>query len=106
MTDTTSTNPAHGDPVTWFEIGTDEPAGARAFYGELFGWDFAGPGPGDYFVARLRGRDVAGVGAQPAGGGPPVPAWNTYVAVDSADEATARAADEGGDLVTAPFDAL
>ena len=76
------------------------------FYGELFGWDFAGPGPGDYFVARLRGRDVAGVGAQPAGGGPPVPAWNTCVAVDSADEATARAADEGGDLVTAPFDVL
>ena len=45
MTDTTSTNPAHGDPVTWFEIGTDEPAAARAFYGELFGWSFAEDGP-------------------------------------------------------------
>ena len=33
-----------------------------SFYSELFGWDFVGPGPGDYFVARLRGRDVAGIG--------------------------------------------
>lgn len=27
----------HGT-VNWFEIGTDDPAGAGRFYGELFGW--------------------------------------------------------------------
>ena len=43
------------------------------FYAELFGWELAGPGempgdpPGRYFVARLRGRDIGGIGSQPTG---------------------------------------
>jgi hypothetical protein len=66
------------------------------FYGELMGWTFEGPGtvpgspPGEYFVARLDGRDVAGIGSQPAEGGPPTPTWNTYVRVESADDAQRR----------------
>jgi hypothetical protein len=37
---------------------------ALDFYGPLFGWEFAGPGPmpgdvsGEYFVARVKGRDA------------------------------------------------
>jgi hypothetical protein len=27
--------------IAWFEIGTDEPAAAERFYGEVFGWAFA-----------------------------------------------------------------
>lgn len=27
--------------IGWFEIGTDDPAAAERFYGELFGWTFA-----------------------------------------------------------------
>ena len=27
--------------IAWFEIGTDEPAVAERFYGEVFGWTFA-----------------------------------------------------------------
>ena len=27
--------------IAWFEIGTDRPAVAERFYGELFGWTFA-----------------------------------------------------------------
>jgi uncharacterized protein len=34
-----------GAPVTWFEIGSDDPLAARDFYGELFGWSFAVEGP-------------------------------------------------------------
>ena len=36
---------------------------------------------GEYFVARVGDRDVAGVGSAGPGGGP---AWNTYIRVDSA----------------------
>lgn len=72
---------------------------AMRFYGELLGWEFDGPGPGDYYVAKLRGRDVAGVGRAPTGVSP---GWNTYVSVASADD-TARAA---GRVVVEPFDAL
>lgn len=31
---------SHGT-VNWFQIDTDDPAGAEQFYGDLFGWTFA-----------------------------------------------------------------
>ena len=83
----------------WVDSMVPDPAEAMAFYGELLGWEFDGPGPGDYYVAKLRGRDVAGVGQAPAGVSP---GWNTYVSVASADE-TARAADR---VVLEPLDVL
>ena len=82
---------------------------AKRFYGAVFGWEFAGPGPmpdgpdSEYHVARLRGHDVAAVGSLPAGG--PPPAWNTYVSVASADESAARAQELGATVVAGPFDA-
>jgi predicted enzyme related to lactoylglutathione lyase len=97
---------------SWIDILQPDPEAAMAFYGALFGWQFAGPGdmpgdpPGRYFVARLRGRDVAGVGSQPAVSPPPAPGWNTHVYVDSADDAAARARSAGGAVVTEPLDVL
>ncbi|HEY3144325.1 MAG TPA: VOC family protein [Acidimicrobiales bacterium] len=41
--DNTAASP--GDPIGWFEIGTDDPADAREFYGGLFGWTFMQDGP-------------------------------------------------------------
>ncbi len=84
---------------------------AKRFYGGIFGWEFAGPGtvlgepPGQYFVARRRGHDVAALGSQPAGNGSIPPAWNTYVAVERADEAAAKAQALGGPVLIEPFDA-
>ncbi len=83
----------------WVDNLVPDPERPVEFYGALFGWDFEGPGPGDYYVARLRGRDVAGVGEAPPGVSP---GWNTYVSVSSADE-VARAA---GRVLVEPFDAL
>jgi predicted enzyme related to lactoylglutathione lyase len=84
---------------------------AIAFYRELFGWEFHGPGempgdpPGRYFVARLQGRDVAGVSSLPAEGTPPVPEWTTHVAVESADRTAELVSSAGGSIVAGPFDA-
>ncbi len=85
---------------------------AMRFYGGVFGWQFDGPGaiptdpPGQYFVARLRDHDVAGIGSRPpANGSAPLPGWSTYVAVASADDAAARAAAAGGNVIVEPFDA-
>ena len=95
---------------SWVDTLQPDPDAAMAFYAELFGWEFAGPGempgdpPGRYFVARLRGRDVVGVGSLPAGSPPPGPSWNTYVHVASADEAAETARSAGGAVVTEPFD--
>jgi uncharacterized protein len=102
---------AHGAPC-WVDTLQRDPDAAAAFYGGVFGWEFQGPGPmpgeppGQYFVAQLRGRDVAGVGSQPPDGDSPMPLWNTYVWVESVDDAATAATDAGGAVVVAPFDAL
>jgi uncharacterized protein len=96
----------------WVDTLQPDPDAAMAFYGELFGWDFAGPGempgdsPGRYFVARMRGRDVVGVGSQPTGGAPAAPGWNTYVYVASADDGARAARSAGGTVLIEPFDVL
>jgi predicted enzyme related to lactoylglutathione lyase len=93
-------------------VDTMQPDVQRAldFYGSLFGWEFAGPGPmpgdppGRYFVARLRGRDVAGIGSQPGRGGPAPAAWTTYVRVESAEDAAAAARRAGGAVREGPLE--
>src|SRR3954465_4872862 len=96
----------------WIDTLQPDPDAAMAFYAALFAWEFAGPGqmpgdqPGRYFVARLRGRDVAGIGSQPAGEWSPPSAWSTYVSVASADEAALAAVDAGGEVLVEPFDVL
>jgi predicted enzyme related to lactoylglutathione lyase len=83
----------------WVDNLVPDVQAAMHFYGEFFGWEFDGPGPGDYYVAKLRGSDVAGIGQAPPG---VPPGWNTYVSVASADD-TAGAASR---VVLEPFDAL
>ena len=77
----------------WVDTSQPDPEAAVAFYSGLFGWDVRTrcrrAQPGKYFIARLRGGDVAAIGSQPEGG-PPTAVWNTYIWVDSADEATSR----------------
>jgi hypothetical protein len=94
----------------WVETLQPDDAAARAFYGALFDWEFEGPGPipgdppADYWVARVRGRDVAGVGGTPSGVEIPV-AWNTHVSVASADAAADAVLKAGGSVIADPFDA-
>jgi predicted enzyme related to lactoylglutathione lyase len=94
----------------WIDTAQPDPDAALDFYGALLGWEFIGPGtmpgypPGKYYVARLRGKDIAGISSQPPGA-PLTPMWMTYVAVDSADEAAARAREAGGTVQVEPFDA-
>lgn len=93
----------------WVDTNQPDPNAAVAFYGGLFGWEFEDVMPsgsaGKYFVARLRGGDVAAVASQPDDG-PCTTTWNTYVWVESADDAASSAADAGGRLVAGPFDLM
>ena len=94
----------------WIDTAQPNPEAALDFYGALFGWEFAGPGampgdpPGRYYVARVRGKDVAGIGSQ-LPGSPTTPGWMTYIAVKSADAAADRARGAGAAVVAGPFDA-
>jgi uncharacterized protein len=96
----------------WVETLQPDPRAALEFYGPLFGWEFTDPAPlagdlsGEYFVACLNGRDVAGIGSRPVSGGPPVAVWNTHIRVDSADAAIERAKAADADVLAGPLDAL
>jgi uncharacterized protein len=93
----------------WIDTSQPDPEAAVAFYRDLFGWDFEDvmpPGaPGTYFAGRIRGGDVAAVSSIPEGA-PPIAMWNTYVWVDSADEAAAKVREAGGRIISEPFDVM
>ena len=93
----------------WIDTTHPDPDAAVAFYGGLFGWEFEDVMPsgseGKYFIARIRGGDVAGIGPVPEGA-PPMAVWNTYVQVDSADETAAGVKAAGGATLTEPFDVM
>jgi predicted enzyme related to lactoylglutathione lyase len=106
----TRTSYAQGTP-NWVDLQTSDQAAAKAFYSGLFGWTYDDQPMPDgqlYSMAMLRGHMVAAIAPQPpemaAAGAPPM--WNTYLAVDSADEATAKVEAAGGKVGMAPFDVM
>jgi predicted enzyme related to lactoylglutathione lyase len=86
----------------WVDTLQPDPAAARAFYGDVLGWTYAGPGPGGYHVALTRERDVAGIAPQPDGG---ATTWNTYISVDDVEASAQDVAAAGGTVVQPPCDA-
>jgi predicted enzyme related to lactoylglutathione lyase len=93
----------------WADTSQPDPKAAVDFYSGLFGWEFEDvmppDAPGEYFIARIRGLDVAAVGSQPEAM-PPHAMWNTYVWVESADETASKVSDSGGKVVMDPFDVM
>jgi predicted enzyme related to lactoylglutathione lyase len=94
---------------SWVDVMGPDVDQLTGFYGAVFGWDFTGPGempgdpPGSYFVAQLRGRDIAGVASLPPGSGEP--GWNTYIEVESVDRSAEEIQRAGGTVLAPPFDA-
>jgi uncharacterized protein len=86
----------HGVP-SWVEAAVPDLEAAQRFYGELLGWTFERTG--GHTVARLDGRDVAGLSATSGGA-----SWSTYIAVDDADAAVAAIARAGGRVLAEPAD--
>lgn len=117
---------AHG-AVNFNDLRTTDLEGAKAFYGQVFGWDAVVMGEGNGIWALpaygdfLEGRDP-GMRARMQEMGAPDrfeeavatfapcepgerPHWGVTFAVDDADAAAARAAELGGEVVVAPHDA-
>ena len=95
---------SQGTPC-WADVWTDDPAGGRAFYAGLFGWEWeVNPDPafGGYAIAALGGKRVVGLSATMV---PDMPtAWVTYLAVDDADGFAAAVPAAGGTVVGPPMD--
>ena len=104
------TSYAQGTP-NWVDLQTSDQDDAKRFYGGLFGWTYDDqpmPQGPVYSMAQIDGDNVAAIAPQPpdmaAAGVPPM--WNTYIAVDSVDDAVARAEAAGGRVAMPAFDVM
>src|SRR5215470_11224815 len=91
----------------WIDTAHPDPAAAASFYRDLFGWDVEDvmppDAPGSYFMATLRGENVAAISGQMEGA-PPMATWNSYIWVDDADATAAKVHEAGGTVLADPFD--
>ncbi|GAA3269966.1 VOC family protein [Paenarthrobacter aurescens] len=90
----------------WVDLGVDDLAAAKSYYADLFGWDFTpgDPEAGEYSLAHVRGRAVAGVGPKQDPGAPTV--WITFLASDDVNVTAKKISAAGGELIAPPFDVM
>jgi predicted enzyme related to lactoylglutathione lyase len=89
----------------WVDLASSDSAAARDFYGRLFGWDIevnSDPQYGGYALARIGGKDAAGIGGKLDPNAPT--AWSVYLGTDDIDALAQRVSDAGGTVVMQPFD--
>ena len=98
----TSTSVGHA-PI-WLDLSASDPAKERAFYSKVFGWDIetqTDPQYGGYAMARIDGKDVAGIGPKQDPNGPT--AWTVYVGTADADDTVQKTKSAGGNVVVEPM---
>ena len=95
----------------WVELNTSDPEAAKTFYTGLFGWQAEDTPAGPdmvYTMLRINGLEVGAMcGLQPeqkAHGVPPH--WMSYISVESADNAAAKAASLGATVMAGAFDVM
>lgn len=91
----------------WIDLSSTDAAKSRDYYAKLFGWRVElapDPDAGGYALAKLEGKDVAGIGPAQAPGGPS--AWMVYIGTKDADETARKVEAAGGKVIAPPFDVL
>src|SRR5215471_11894214 len=95
----------------WIELSTSDQAAAKKFYSNLFGWTLndSPMGPNEFYtIFKLNGHDAAAaytLRKEERDQHVP-PHWNLYIQVDSADDAVAKAAKLGGNVLAPAFDVM
>jgi uncharacterized protein len=88
--------------MCWADLNTPDPAGATAFYKQVFGWDFT-TGQDDYLHIKNGEAFIGGI--------PPAvhlnphapPHWMTYFTVVDCDASAAQAKSSGANLYMGPM---
>jgi uncharacterized protein len=91
----------------WVDLSTKDPGAAGDYYAKLFGWKVeSAPDPeaGGYALAKLGGKDVAGIGPVQDPNAPS--AWMVYIGTRDADAVAKKVEAEGGKVIAPPFDVL
>lgn len=93
----------------WVELATKDGPAAKKFYTSLFDWRVNELPTGDGATYSMLEKNHKEAGAlyelTPQQKGTP-PHWNSYIRVASADDATAKARELGGKILTEPFDVM
>ena len=102
------TIPKSGE-ICWRELATKDLAKAMDFYSKLFGWDLQQTkvSPMDYkeiIIDRVACGGMMEIN-ESWGDNPPPSHWNSYIAVENADETVERIKVHGGEIKVPPFDA-
>ncbi|MRH87346.1 VOC family protein [Nocardia sp. SYP-A9097] len=91
----------------WSELNGRDVDAAKAFYGEVFGWDSstAAFGTTSYTEFKVGGRSIAGMMQMDDNWPPDVPAhWMVYFAVADADATATKTGQLGGTVTVPPTD--
>jgi predicted enzyme related to lactoylglutathione lyase len=107
------------EPGAWAmsQLTTNDPEGAKEFYGAVFGWETDSFDMGEINVTLWRvpgyvggepeqpvSREVVGAMVPSNGDGGAPPSWGVDFWVHDADAIAAKAAELGGRVVAGPFD--
>src|SRR5258708_31193615 len=87
----------------WIDLSSGDAAGSRDFYSKLFGWKvevYSDPKFGGYAMARIGGKDVAGIGPKQMHEAPT--AWTVYIASADAADTAKKAEGAGRKVIMAP----
>jgi predicted enzyme related to lactoylglutathione lyase len=88
----------------WIDLASGDAAGSRDFYSKLFGWNvevYSDPKFGGYAMARIGGKDVAGIGPKQMDEAPT--AWTVYIASADAADTAKKAEVAGGKVIMEPM---
>lgn len=88
----------------WIDLASSDPAASREFYAKLFGWQVeVNPDPqyGGYTVAKIGGKDVAGIGPKMMPEAPT--AWSVYIWTPNAEELAKKVQAAGGNVIAPPM---
>src|SRR5712664_4261657 len=91
----------------WLDLSSKDAAASRDFYSKLFGWKVElapDPDAGGYALAKLGGKDVAGIGPVQDPNAPS--AWSIYIGTRDADATAKKVEAAGGKVIAPPFDVL
>jgi predicted enzyme related to lactoylglutathione lyase len=88
----------------WVDLSSSDPGASREFYAKLFGWQIeVSPDPqfGGYAMAKVGGKDVAGIGPKMMPEAPT--AWMIYIGTDDADALVSSVQAAGGTVIAPPM---
>jgi uncharacterized protein len=104
---TQMTTYAPGIPC-WVDYSSPDIDATVSFYSDVLGWDVPeaenAEQTGGYRVANIGGSGVAGLMPAMQEGQPA--AWQTYIAVENADETAAKVQAAGGQVIAEPMDVM